>query len=212
VAGTGGGQEHGAFEDADLLRRAHTWPTRRSQPSEAMEAGGKPVAAARALALHRCAAEAKEREKVRQGGTRRFGVCLGVAMVTGLAVLTATAFATSADGMIDGCYSTAAGDLRVINDPETCRPNETALSWSQAGITGYEIMVTDTAVVPVGVGVGRSARCSLGKRLLGGSYHANNVRILQSFPQASGASPGWQVFVQTDFGEPGSVTAYAICA
>ena len=141
----------------------------------------------------------------------------GVAILTGLAALTgaAIAFATipGGDGLIHGCYSNSNGDLRLIDDAiETCHPNETAIAWSQSGIVGYEV-ITDSQSAPAGgSGVAR-ARCTSGKRVLGGGYHTNTVRVLQSFPQLSGPfAPSWQVLVDNNTGAPETFTAYAVCA
>ena len=37
------------------------------------------------------------------------------------------------NGVIHGCYRDDDGNLRVVDDPKSCRRNETALSWSQTG-------------------------------------------------------------------------------
>lgn len=149
--------------------------------------------------------------------TRMFGSRLGVAMLTGLAALTvaAIAFATipDEDGMIQGCYNQK-GELRVIDDDiQTCRSTETAVSWSQSGIVGYEVIFSETRVVPPNAAVVAEARCTPGKRVLGGGYHSNNVRISMNFPQQlSGGINRWLVFAIPDLGFSGTVTAYAICA
>jgi hypothetical protein len=142
----------------------------------------------------------------------------GVAMLTGLASLTgaAIAFATipGADGMIHGCYSNSNGDLRVIDDAiETCRPNETAIAWSQSGIIGYEV-ITETQTAPPAVGTVARARCTSGKRVLGGGYQQpGGLEIDQSFPQLSGPSANsWQVLVTNHNTLPLTFTAYAVCA
>jgi hypothetical protein len=141
----------------------------------------------------------------------------GVAMLTGLAALTgaAIAFATipGTDGMIHGCYSNSNGDLRVIdNTAETCHPNETAIAWSQSGIVGYEV-ITETQTAPPAVGTVARARCTSGKKVPGGGYHAPGLEIDQSFPQLSGPSANsWQVFVTNTNAVPLDFTAYAVCA
>ncbi|MFY9837891.1 MAG: hypothetical protein WAK55_15775 [Xanthobacteraceae bacterium] len=40
------------------------------------------------------------------------------------------------DGVIHGCYRNSDGNLRVVNDPTSCRHDETALSWNQTGPQG----------------------------------------------------------------------------
>jgi len=39
-------------------------------------------------------------------------------------------------GVIHGCYRNHDGSLRVVDDPTTCKHNETALSWNQTGPQG----------------------------------------------------------------------------
>jgi hypothetical protein len=142
----------------------------------------------------------------------------GVAMLTGLAALTgaAIAFATipGADGMIHGCYSNSNGDLRIIDDAtESCHPNESAIAWSQSGIVGYEI-ITETSAADPGVGTFARARCTSGKKVLGGGYHApSNFQIYQNLPQLSGPEANsWQIAVNNTGVTTESFTAYAVCA
>ena len=147
---------------------------------------------------------------------RVFGSLAGMAIFTGLAVLmTATivvAGISGQNGVIQGC-ATSSGDLRVIDAAvDACRQNETAISWSQWGIIGYEVITTETVVVPAYASVVKRANCTAGKKVLSGGFHSNNVRITQSFPQLTGATPGWQVYVQGSGVDPGSVSVYAICA
>jgi hypothetical protein len=154
----------------------------------------------------------------RQWVTRVFGSRVGVAILAGITLVTAAAivFATVPDAnkIIHGCYRNPNGDLRVIDDAlETCRPNETAISWSQSGIVGYEV-VSRTESVPSGVGVVAIAHCTLGKRVLGGGYHlTGDLRVNQSFPQVTGGvANSWQVSVSNSSGFTANLTAYAVCA
>ena len=66
---------------------------------------------------------------------------LGVVVLLGSLVMAAVAVAQAAipdeDGVIHACYANNNGDLRVV-DGESCRNNETELSWSQAGPEGAE--------------------------------------------------------------------------
>ncbi|MHB1243576.1 MAG: hypothetical protein ACYC1P_09305 [Gaiellaceae bacterium] len=65
-----------------------------------------------------------------------------VAGVAIFAIAGGIAFASipDADGLIHGCYRSAAGDaqgqLRVVEDPARCRGNETAIQWSEQGVAG----------------------------------------------------------------------------
>jgi hypothetical protein len=40
------------------------------------------------------------------------------------------------NGVIHACYLNSDGRLRVVNDPASCKRDETALSWSQTGPQG----------------------------------------------------------------------------
>ena len=65
-----------------------------------------------------------------------------VAGVAIFAIAGGIAFASipDADGVIHGCYRSAAGDaqgqLRVVEDPARCRGNETPIQWSEQGVAG----------------------------------------------------------------------------
>ena len=64
-----------------------------------------------------------------------------VAIVT-LAVAAAVAYATIPDaaGVIHGCYRASLddqkGQLRIVDDPTSCRSNETEIQWNQQGVAG----------------------------------------------------------------------------
>ncbi len=42
----------------------------------------------------------------------------------------------AADGTINGCYNRTNGNLRVVDDPASCRQHEVAISWNQVGPQG----------------------------------------------------------------------------
>jgi hypothetical protein len=143
---------------------------------------------------------------------------VGVAVLTGVAALTGAAIAFTtipgADGLIHRCYSNSNGDLRVIDDAtDSCHPNETAISWSQSGILGYEVITETKTAAPAASSVA-NARCTSGKKVLGGGYHPpGGFQVNQSFPQLSGAvANGWQVLVTNNNTLPADFTAYAVCA
>jgi hypothetical protein len=68
-------------------------------------------------------------------GSRRLvlGLVVGVVATSGVAV----AFASIQDtgGVIHGCYLSN-GNLRVVDPPSTCKPNETSLDWNTQGAAG----------------------------------------------------------------------------
>ena len=70
---------------------------------------------------------------------RWLGLTAVVVGVLVSAALGAVAYASIPDagGVIQGCYKTASGDLRVIDDSNaSCKAGETALDWNQQGIQG----------------------------------------------------------------------------
>jgi hypothetical protein len=72
--------------------------------------------------------------------TARGRVALGVLALAGLAAGAAYAAIPDAAGVIHGCYRTSTGDekgqLRVVEDPASCRSNETPIQWNQQGEAG----------------------------------------------------------------------------
>jgi hypothetical protein len=64
------------------------------------------------------------------------GLVLAAALVGGVAWATIP----DAAGVINGCYRTSTddqkGQLRVVDDPASCRSNETAIRWNERGVAG----------------------------------------------------------------------------
>src|SRR5262245_26093622 len=57
----------------------------------------------------------------------------------GLAALVAAgAVYASGSGVINGCYKTQNGQLRVVGPGDQCLPSETAISWNEVGPTGAQ--------------------------------------------------------------------------
>jgi hypothetical protein len=71
-------------------------------------------------------------------GTIFAGLVLAAALAGGVAYATIPA----ADGAINGCYRTSLddqkGQLRIVDDPASCRSNELAIQWSQEGPQGIQ--------------------------------------------------------------------------
>ena len=67
---------------------------------------------------------------------RLLALCGGVILVVSVGV--AYAAIPGSSGVINGCYSGGQGQLRVIDTEkgETCKNNETAISWNQKGVQG----------------------------------------------------------------------------
>jgi hypothetical protein len=71
----------------------------------------------------------------------RKGRFLGaVAAAATMIAIVAVVHATIPDsgGVIHGCYLNNSGTLRVVDDPSTCKNNETAMAWSQTGPQGQQ--------------------------------------------------------------------------
>jgi hypothetical protein len=63
-------------------------------------------------------------------------VVLVSAGVGAVAFAMAHAAIPDGSGVIHGCYRNHDGSLRVVDDPTTCKHDETALSWNQTGPQG----------------------------------------------------------------------------
>ena len=74
---------------------------------------------------------------VRRGLASR-GAKIGIPTVAALGAGSAIAVAAipGDDGTIDGCYSRATGNLRVVESADDCRKAETAIKWNQRGPAG----------------------------------------------------------------------------
>lgn len=74
----------------------------------------------------------------------RRGTVVAAITVAALTLVGGVAWATipAADGTINGCYRVSEddqrGQLRVVNDPTTCRSNEAPIAWSQVGPQGEQ--------------------------------------------------------------------------
>lgn len=155
--------------------------------------------------------------------------------LAGLAVLAGAASMVNATipapgGVINGCYRNATGALRVIDYPtHHCGIGETFLRWNQTGprgpqglqgppgISGYEqksqqVFVTAGAVATV------SARCSAGKKVLGGGFNIETPTDVKVFATEPSDGAGnyvtdrWSAIVQNTGSVTRQVTVNAICA
>ncbi len=60
-----------------------------------------------------------------------------VAAVLGTGGAIAMAAIPAADGTVNACFKNNSGDLRVVDVPgDSCKPNETAITWNQTGLQG----------------------------------------------------------------------------
>jgi hypothetical protein len=73
-----------------------------------------------------------------------------------------------ANGVIHACYKQSNGALRVFDaSAESCDASENPISWSQSGLSGYEVKLASSATDSA-ANKGVLVHCSRGKELLGG--------------------------------------------
>jgi hypothetical protein len=121
----------------------------------------------------------------------------------------AIAHATIPDGngVIHGCYRNSDGNLRVVNDPTSCRHDETALSWSQTGPQGPQ--------GPVGAPGPQGPQGVPGTSASSHAYEASNTHELPEDTYLVGLTlpPGEYVVWSTiDFYEDNNGNANTQCA
>lgn len=77
-------------------------------------------------------------EKFRRGGFSKRGRRIFALTATTILLTAIIAFASipGANGVINSCYKTIGGDLRVVDSTEQCKSNEVALSFNQTGPQG----------------------------------------------------------------------------
>jgi hypothetical protein len=137
------------------------------------------------------------------------------------------------DGRVRGCYATtnglllgipfSKGDLRVVDEGETCRSYERAVSWSQVGPQGP---VGPAAVVlPIHVENSCSATgsfvfcvvdCPAGTRASGGGATSDgngiDSHLIRNDPRVkSGVATGWLMSVGAPTSRNLAVTVHALC-
>jgi hypothetical protein len=154
-------------------------------------------------------------EPVRHIPTRTLAVsaaALGLIAVGGIAGATIP----GTGGVINGCYNTTNGALRVIDTATTtCKQGETPITWNQTGtpgtngddgdngaagangVSGYEIVPAsgDSNTTIGSSGLSETAICPAGKVVVGGggSHHHANVSISKSYPITDAQGSRWVV-------------------
>jgi hypothetical protein len=154
-------------------------------------------------------------------GRRRYilvGALVGALVMAALGSI-AWAAIPDAGGMIHACYKQSNGALRVIDSPaESCDATESPLSWSQSGLSGYELKIASSATDSA-ANKGVLVHCSRGKELLGGGGRVNTAGGGIAFEVALDASAPafagtWianaHEVVPTDV--QWQVTGFALCA
>jgi hypothetical protein len=131
-------------------------------------------------------------------------------------------------GVIQGCYKTSNGDLRVAESAADCGPAETPIAWGQqgpqgpAGVSGLEL-VGGSVIVPPGEWRFAHAACPAGKRVIGGGFNHPATRMdgFVSYPSREagtdlvGFPPGlaaWSARAYNPNGFGVELDAFAICA
>jgi hypothetical protein len=160
-----------------------------------------------------------------------------VAAISTFAAVAQAAIPAS-NGTIRACYKNNNGDLRVV-DSESCKNNETALTWNQtgvagpagpagptgpageagpagaagpAGISGYEVVqYSENDVLPVNGLATRQANCSTGKTVISGGYVVPSELDTAPMSRPTEDHTGWVVTFHSNGGS-GAVSVYAICA
>jgi hypothetical protein len=150
---------------------------------------------------------------------RRALVISGAAAVI-LAGGATAAYASIPDGngVIHGCYLKSDGNLKVIDSAtQTCKSDEKALNWNQAGPAGPSTAGPsglDVVTVDGPAGDQSIAYCPADNPyVLGGGYSTYNYEVIASFPVGNEGSSGNGWEVQTANYPNGSpASAYAICS
>src|SRR5262245_52439138 len=97
------------------------------------------------------------------GFIRRRGWWIAAALGLAAAVGIAKATIPDGGGVIHSCFQNNNGSLRVVDDPTTCRNNETPLAWGQTGPQG-----------PIGP---RGPQGPIGPQGPSGSSHAYHAHV-----------------------------------
>ena len=153
---------------------------------------------------------------------RLLGSRIALAVVTALigALIAGSmtfAFASHSDpNEIHACVDKQ-GNPRIVDDPATCRPNETPLTWNAQGqpgppgVSGYEVVtVSSTTTFDITV------PCPAGKKVLGGGGRIRPIEpahdTAASFPVGDTA---WRTIIRPFVSPPPpevEADAYAVCA
>lgn len=129
------------------------------------------------------------------------------------------------DGVIHGCYKTADGKLRVIDDTATCADSETALNWNQTGLQGPAGITTTYTVradgsIPANGSASVVASCNSGDAATGGGYNANGsplgqlppLSVERELPLPFDAPISWRVDVSNSTASDRGIIVYVVCS
>jgi hypothetical protein len=119
--------------------------------------------------------------------------------------------------VINACVNNSSGTIHIVAPGTACPTNQTLLTWSVNGITGYQI-VTHQLFLTSGQMTNVHVDCPEGKKVLGGGFDIESpdfVKVFSSEPSdgAGNASDhSWNVLARNDDSRTRQVTVSAICA
>lgn len=159
--------------------------------------------------------------------TTRRGAIIATAAAAALLVAAGVAYATVPDsgGVINGCYSTKDGSLRVIDTAasQSCDPKKgTPLAWNQTGpagpqgppgVLGLEVVTNAVGTIAPGNGVVGGVPCPTGKAPISGGWSSSanvtgRLDAVDSYPNGR----EWMFTIQNTGIDSTDVTLYAVCA
>ncbi len=143
-------------------------------------------------------------------------------LVAGLLAANLATFALAHEGdptLIHGCVSRATGQVRVVGPEESCRRVETALDWTEQGLTAVTVRAdSGTALAEFNSSV--DVFCLPGERRTGGGFDLRipaGLQVVRNAPISGifdGVNvEGWGILVSNPSAEDVTdVTVYAMCA
>lgn len=156
----------------------------------------------------------------RMSSSMRAGaVWLVVGLVLGAGAYGGIAAAMHDPNTIHACADDQAGNLRLVEDSDDCRKNESALEWNvegpqgppgppgppgpqgePGGLSGHEVVVKSSITVPPGEEESAIVSCPEGKVVTGGGpvfsrWSVLKVKLFESGPTSPGS---WQVRVANE--------------
>jgi hypothetical protein len=138
-----------------------------------------------------------------------------ILIVTILVITVFTGVICYAD-VINGCKQKKTGQLRIVNDPSQCQPNEVPISWNQGpsgAVTFYKIF--ETFKLPAHSANYFSICCDPDDFVTGGagsSFPIDTTRVYDNEAISNGASWCWRVAALNTGDTESDVYINAICA
>lgn len=154
---------------------------------------------------------------------------VGLAAAGAVGAGVAYASIPGSNGVINGCYKSSGGDLKVIDSSASCASGYKPLNWNQAGpqgpagangVSGLETRVASGAADAESI-KSIAVSCSSGKRALGGGFEFSNpgadVNIVASTPTGASGSgtdnaTGWVAEFNNHETTTKNVSVWVVCA